>query len=131
MNAGPLILVADDEPLVAHTLVQILESEGYRAIYVTNGAAAVQWAERARPDLVICDVIMPALNGVEAAKEIRKLVPQVRVILFSGQAAATNLVDRAKQEGHSFEVLAKPVKPDDLLDIIKQMIGPHVPKEAV
>jgi CheY-like chemotaxis protein len=123
MRNSPLILVADDEPIVAHTLVQILESEGYQAISVSNGKAAVEWAQTACPDIVICDVIMPGLNGIEAAKQITKLLPQAQVILFSGQAAAGSMIERAVTEGYRFEVLAKPIKPDVLLDLIKRKSG--------
>jgi CheY-like chemotaxis protein len=115
-------LIADDEPLVAHTLVQILESEGFSAISVSDGAAAVVWAREARPDLVICDVIMPTLNGIEAAKQIQALLQGVHVILFSGQAAAEGLVQKALAEGHRFEVLAKPIKPDLLLKRINELL---------
>ena len=122
MLKRPLILIADDEPVVAHTLVQILESEGYDATYVSDGAAAVRWARDMRPNIVVCDVIMPTLNGVEAAKQILQCHPSVHVILFSGQAAAAGLVDQAAAEGHQFEVLAKPIKPDLLLQVIAQKL---------
>jgi CheY-like chemotaxis protein len=123
MTKVPLILVADDEPIVAHTLVQILESEGYRAISVSNGKAAVEWAQRATPDFVICDVVMPGLNGIEAAKAIRQLLPYVPILLFSGQAAAGSMIERAAAEGHAFEVLPKPIKPDSLLELIRKTIN--------
>lgn len=119
----PVILVADDEPIVAHTLVQILEGEGFDALYVSDGAAAVRWARDARPDLVICDVIMPTLNGVEAAKQIRALLPSTHIILFSGQAAASDMVKKAETGGHRFELLAKPIKPEALLVLIRRLLG--------
>jgi CheY-like chemotaxis protein len=122
MKKPPLILVADDEPIVARTLVQILESEGYKAFSVSDGAEAVVSASEVRPDLVICDVIMPSLNGIEAAMQIRKLLPNIHIILFSGQAATGSMLERARREGHTFEVLAKPVKPDVLLEIIKKRV---------
>ncbi len=123
MRKAPLILVADDEPIVAHTLVQILESEGFEAMYVSDGAAAVRWSREARPDVLICDVIMPTLNGIEAAKQIRVLLPSTHIILFSGQAAATDLVNKAELEGHRFELLAKPIKPEALLLVIRRLLG--------
>lgn len=122
MRKVPLILVADDEPLVAHTLVQILEQEGFEAISVSNGAAAVRWAREAQPDLVICDVIMPTLNGIEAAKQISKFLPDTHIILFSGQAAAAGLIEKAQTEGYQFEILAKPIKPEVLLTTITRLI---------
>lgn len=123
MKKVPLILVADDEPIVASTLVQILKEEGFEAISVSDGAAAVRWARQARPDVVICDVVMPTLNGVEAAKQIRAILPETHVILFSGQAAATGIVERAEVEGHRFQVLAKPIDPEVLLNTIVRLTG--------
>lgn len=130
MRKSPLILVADDEPIVAQTLVEILEEEGFDAISVSDGTAAVRWAGQAHPDVVICDVIMPSLNGIEAAKQIKGLLPTVHIILFSGQAAAAALVEQAAAEGYKFEVLAKPIKPDILLAIISQFLRRSVSTSA-
>lgn len=121
---APLILIADDEPIVAHTLVQILKEEGFEALSVSDGAAAVRWAREARPGIVICDVIMPTLNGIEAAKQIQEILPQTHIILFSGQAAAIQLVEKAEAEGHQFEMLSKPIKPDILLAAIRRILTP-------
>ncbi|MBV9087480.1 MAG: response regulator, partial [Acidobacteriaceae bacterium] len=114
MTKRPMILVADDEPLVADTLVQILQEEGYDAIAVSDGAAAVQFARQGRPQIVVCDVIMPTMNGIDAARAIREFLPETHIILFSGQAAAAGLIERAASEGYEFDVLAKPIKPDVL-----------------
>ncbi|MGH9571204.1 MAG: response regulator [Candidatus Angelobacter sp.] len=122
MRKSPLILVADDEPLVAYTLVQILQDEGFEAISVTDGAAAVRWAREARPDLIVCDVIMPTLNGIEAVKQIKVFSPHLPVILFSGQAAAMGLIEEAVAEGHQFTVIAKPIKPEVLLAQIVELL---------
>lgn len=118
-----LILIADDEPLVCTTLVDILREEGYRAESVTSGNAAVEFVKRSAPNIFICDVMMPNLNGIEAAKQVRQLSPDTHIILFSGQAATTGLLDTAEKEGFSFQVLAKPVKPEVLLDIISRELG--------
>ena len=130
MRKSPLILLADDEPNVRQTLIEILEGEGFEAISVSDGAAAVLWARQARPDIVICDVIMPTLNGVEAAKQIKELLPHACIILFSGQAAAAGLIQKAEEEGHHFQVLAKPLKPDILLAIIGQFLESSVATPA-
>jgi CheY-like chemotaxis protein len=122
MRKSPLILVADDEPLIAQTLVEILEAEGFETMAVSDGAAAVLWAREGRPDIVVCDVIMPTLNGIEAAKQIRQFLPGAQIVLFSGQAAATVLVEQAAAEGYRFEILAKPIKPDLLLEAITKFL---------
>jgi len=112
------IIVVDDEPVIADTLVNILNGEGYNAISTSNGRSAIEWSEKFQPDVVVSDVIMPGLSGVDSAKAILKQLPNCRIILFSGQAASVDLVARAREEGYSFEVLAKPVDPDVLLNKI-------------
>lgn len=113
------VLVVDDEPLIADTLVNILNGEGHDALAVSDGPSAIKWAGMVIPDAVVTDVIMPGMDGVETAKAIMKLLPNCRIILFSGQAASVDLVARARAEGYSFEVLAKPINPDVLLNRLK------------
>jgi len=115
------IIVVDDEPIIADTLVNILRGEGYDAFAVSTGESAirlVKMMDPARPDVLVSDVIMPGMNGVETAKELLKLVPGCRIILFSGHAESSALVARARAEGYCFKVLPKPVNPDLLLEII-------------
>ena len=112
------VIVVDDEPVIADTLVDILNGEGHQAISTSNGNSAIEWAARFIPDIVVSDVIMPGLNGIETAKAILNKFPGCRIILFSGQAASTELVARARDDGYQFEVLSKPVNPDVLLNTI-------------
>ncbi|MGE5325206.1 MAG: response regulator, partial [Actinomycetota bacterium] len=112
-----------DEPVIADTLVNILNGEGHDALAVSDGASAVKWAELVRPDALVTDVIMPGMDGVETAKAIMKLLPNCRIILFSGQAASTDLLVKALAEGYRFEVLAKPINPEVLLARLNSMSG--------
>jgi CheY-like chemotaxis protein len=95
-----------------------LRGEGYEAFAVSDGASAIKWARMIVPDVVVSDVIMPGMNGIESAKMILRSCPECRVILFSGQAASLDLLEKARAEGHHFEVLAKPINPTVLLDTI-------------
>jgi CheY-like chemotaxis protein len=113
------IIVVDDEPIIADTLVNILAGEGHDALAVSQGDSAVKWAKMMLPDAVISDVIMPGMDGVETAKAIMKFLPTCRIILFSGQAASVDLLSKARAEGYVFEVLAKPINPDKLLEKLK------------
>jgi CheY-like chemotaxis protein len=113
------IIVVDDEPIIADTLVNILNGEGHEALAVSDGESAVRWAEMVRPEAVVADVIMPGMDGIETSKAILRLLPGCRIILFSGQAASTDLLARARAEGYSFEVLAKPINPNVLLEVLK------------
>lgn len=114
-SSKPKVLVVDDERVIADTLAIILNQSGFDASAVYTGTAAVDRARQDRPDLIISDVIMPDMNGIEAAIRIRQLLPACKILLFSGQAATADLLEKARQQGHEFEILAKPVHPQDLL----------------
>lgn len=111
----PKVLVADDERVIADTLVMILNNTGFEAIAVYSGENAITAAMTFKPDMLLSDVVMEKINGVEAAIRIRTMIPQCRVLLFSGQAATENLLEDARARGHEFELLAKPVHPKDVL----------------
>src|SRR5215475_8682098 len=113
--AKPRVLVVDDERVIADTLATILNQSGFEATAVYSGSDAVDRALASRPDLVISDVIMQDMNGIEAAIRIRKGLPECKILLFSGQAATADLLEKARKQGHEFEILAKPVHPQDLL----------------
>ena len=110
-QAKPKVLVADDEQVIADTLAIILNQSGFEATAVYNGEKAVETARTLRPDMLISDVIMTDMNGIDAAITIRGMLPNCKILLFSGQAATADLLDRARVQGHEFEILAKPVHP--------------------
>ena len=116
----PRVLVVDDERVIADTLSIILNKNGFDASAVYSGNAAVARAQEIKPELVISDVIMDDMNGIEAAIRIRELLPRCKILLFSGQAATADLLEKARKEGHEFEILAKPVHPQDLLAKLKR-----------
>jgi CheY-like chemotaxis protein len=115
------ILVADDETIIADTLAAILRRAGFEVFAVYGGVDAVAKAQELRPELVISDVMMADMNGIDAAIEIRKLVPGTKILLFSGHAATSGLLDKARAEGHDFSFLSKPVHPKDLLDALTKV----------
>lgn len=118
----PRILIADDERVIADTLAQILALSGYESRAVYSGEQAVQAASESSPDVLITDVVMQGMNGIEAALSVRRICPQCQVVLFSGQATTTDLLARARADGHAFEILAKPVSPQVLLAHLKSMV---------
>lgn len=109
------ILVIDDEASIADTLAEILTSQGFEATAFYRGQSAIDFARKNCPDIVLSDVVMPKLNGVETAVAIRQLCPATRILLFSGQAGTTNILEHAREGGHEFELLPKPLHPDALL----------------
>ncbi len=114
-SAKPKVLVADDERVIADTLATILNQSGFEARAVYSGERALELAKTFAPDMLICDVIMADLNGIDAAIKVRALLPKIKILLFSGQAATADLLEKARTQGYEFEILAKPVHPQDLL----------------
>lgn len=111
----PKVLVADDEQVIANTLAIILNQAGFEAKAVYSGESAVEVIEEFQPNMLISDVIMTGMTGIEAAIKIREKLPTCKILLFSGQAATADLLEKARAQGHEFEILAKPVHPTDLL----------------
>jgi len=109
------LLIVDDEQIVADSFALILGEFGYETSAVYNGEKAVEAASALMPDVVISDVMMAEMSGIEAGVQIRRMLPDCRIILFSGQTSTADLVQRATSEGHSFELLTKPVHPKALL----------------
>jgi CheY-like chemotaxis protein len=111
----PRILVVDDEALIADTICQILNRSGFIAQAAYGGQEAIETARRITPELVLSDVLMPHVDGVEAAIAIREFSPDTRIVLFSGQAATVEILARARERGHNFELLPKPLHPTQLI----------------
>ena len=115
----PKILVADDERVIADTLAMILNQSGFEARAVYSGEKALELAASFEPQMLISDVIMADLNGIDAAIRIREILPSIKILLFSGQAATADLLENARAHGYEFEILAKPVHPQDLLNKLR------------
>ncbi len=109
------VLVADDEQVIANTLAIILNQAGFEALAVYSGEAALEALESFKPHMLISDVIMTGMTGIDAAILTRQRMPECKILLFSGQAATADLLEKASADGHDFEILAKPVHPTDLL----------------
>ena len=118
------ILVVDDEQRIADTLALILQSSGYETAVAYEGDSALAQASKVRPDLLLTDVIMPGMNGIELALAVSERCPECKVLLFSGQAATAELLDRAKKQGCDFPLLAKPIHPEDLLKKVAEILNP-------
>ncbi|HLW55345.1 MAG TPA: response regulator [Candidatus Angelobacter sp.] len=107
--------VIDDETGIADSLMEILNGNGYEAVAFYDGQSAIESARQRCPDLVLADVMMPRLNGVETVIAIRNICRRTRIVLFSGQAGTVDLLESARARGYEFELLAKPIHPDKLL----------------
>jgi CheY-like chemotaxis protein len=113
------VLIADDERIIADTLGLILNQNGFEAATVYSGQKAVETARHFHPNVFLGDVVMPGMSGIEAAIQICTMIPGCRILLLSGQAATSDLLRDARVRGHDFEILLKPVHPNQLLDRLR------------
>jgi CheY-like chemotaxis protein len=118
----PRVVVVDDEHIVADTLAEILSLHGYEAKALYSGEAAVEGAEEFKPETVLIDVRMQGIDGVEAAIQIRKLLPTCRIILFTASPVRHALQARISLLG--FEFLQRPLHPWDVLSLLRKGVKP-------
>ena len=125
------ILVVDDEECIAESLVLILRNFGYEATARNDGQSALEECKLQAPDLVISDVMMPELNGIELAIQIEERCQACRILLISGMGSSIALLEEASQKGHCFEIMSKPIHPSDLLAKIKAVLAEEKPSQIV
>jgi CheY-like chemotaxis protein len=116
----PSVFIVDDEQIIAETLTVILRKNGFTATFFTDPWEALNAALEQTPDLILSDVMMPELSGVELAIAIKQECPECKIILFSGHAETLDLLSAAREKGYDFSLLAKPLHPADLLRHIRQ-----------
>lgn len=118
---GQIVYVVDDEEIIAKSLAMILNREGFLASpFFDPREALASAAKTAPPDLLISDIKMPGMTGVELGIQFRRLYPHCRVLLFSGTANTSELLHNSSKDGFEFECLMKPVHPADLLAKIRE-----------
>lgn len=120
---GTRILIVDDERMIADTLSVIFQRQGYETFTAYNGLLGLDAARDLKPNLVLSDVVMPGLDGVNMAMQICNALPGVAVLLFSGQAGTTDLLHDAEEQGYHFELLQKPVPPDVIIRKVSAMLS--------
>ena len=109
MGHRPVVLVVDDESVIADTLAEILSRSGYAAIAEYDGDSALETALLTPPEMLITDVVLPGMTGIELAITVRRIFPDCKIILFSGQASTADLLASARADGHHFTLLNKPL----------------------
>ena len=112
----PRILIVDDEKSIADTLAMVFKVKGYDAISAYSAEEAVEAVEAFEPDIVLSDVIMRKMSGVDLAIYLSRARPDCKVVLFSGQGTTSHLLDEAHRKGHDFRLLAKPIHPEKLIE---------------
>jgi CheY-like chemotaxis protein len=116
----PKVLVVDDQKLIADTIAEILVDAGFDAVAAYDGWAAMDAAARLQPDFMLCDVLMPRMNGVQLAIAIRRAYPATKILLFSGQAGISEILLEGQRQGFEFELIPKPIHPLRLIERLKE-----------
>jgi len=115
------VLVVDDEHLITDTICAILNANGFNAVGAYNGDEALQSAAELSPDVVLTDVLMPRMSGVDLGIKLRDQFPELKIILLSGQASTSWMIQRAEADGYHFTLFPKPIHPDDLIARLRKL----------
>ena len=114
------VLVVDDDPGIIKVVGIMLKVSGYLVIATTSGAEAIDMVRIQRPDVVLLDIVMPGVTGLEVLAGIRNF-SQVPVIIFSGNPVVINLAIKAGAN----ESISKPFDPEALIAKIGSVLGAH------
>ena len=120
LNTAPLILVAEDEDS-NYELVRIVLAKRYRLLRAHNGIEAVTYSEEEHPALVLMDVRMPDMNGLDATRIIKEVNPDIPVVALSAYAFDENI--REARDAGCDEFMAKPFRVEDLLDTVQRYVN--------
>src|SRR3954469_17057185 len=119
VSTQPLVLVADDEPRITKLVSIALGEEGFRVVTANSGEEALQKAEDVRPDIVLLDIVMPDLDGIEVMRQLRERRP-VAVILLTAKGSPA---DKAKGlDLGADDYIAKPFHPDELAARVRAVL---------
>jgi len=116
------ILLVDDEPDILEILTYSLESSGYKVYRANNGLEAIEIAEKIIPDLIIMDVMMPKMNGIETCYHFRKSNNLKDVIITFLSARSEDFSKIAGFEAGADGYITKPIKPKVLLSEVKALL---------
>src|SRR5512138_3382475 len=115
------ILVVDDEDSIRTSLAGILEDEGFRVMFANDGVTALDVVRKELPDLVLLDIWMPRMDGLETLRKLKELHPRLLVVMMSGHGTIETAVKSTKMGAYDF--IEKPLSLDKLLVTICNALG--------
>jgi len=115
------ILVVDDAAFMRMRLKNVLGDQGHEVIEASNGVEAVALYEQQRPDLVLMDITMPEMDGLEALRAIRSKFPDAKVVMCSALGQERTVIEAIKSGAKDF--IVKPFQPDRLVEAVKKQVG--------
>jgi len=120
MESKPLILIIDDEPNVGGALVDYLELKGFKAMSVLNGRQGLEIILHERPRVVVLDVMMPDMNGLEVLKKIKSEFPETIVLMLTG--VYDEKTAREAIKNGAYDYLTKPIDFNDFIALIQRIL---------
>jgi len=117
----PAVLIVDDEEKIIESLEGILSDDGFEVLHAFNGYEALKKIETESPDIVLLDIWMPGMDGIETLKEIKKLYPTLPVIMITGHGSIESAVDATKSG--AFDFLEKPLSIDRVIVTINNALN--------
>jgi two-component system nitrogen regulation response regulator NtrX len=115
------ILVVDDEESIRSSLAGILEDEGYRTVIAVDGVDALAVAQRELPELVLLDIWMPRMDGMETLQKLKELCPELTVVMMSGHGTIETAVKSTKMGAYDF--IEKPLSLEKVIVTVKNALG--------
>jgi DNA-binding response OmpR family regulator len=112
------ILVVDDEPIARQSLSDILRLEGYNVTSIANGELAVEHVRRYSVDLIMLDLKMPGMNGLDVVQVVNQISPDTEIILLTAYGSMESAVEALRQRVHDY--LLKPASPAQILESVKR-----------
>jgi DNA-binding response OmpR family regulator len=112
------ILVVDDEPVARQSLSEILRLEGYHVMSVSNGEAAVDHVRKYAVDLILLDLKMPGMNGLDVVQVVNQIAPDTEIILLTAYGSMETAVEALRQRVHDY--LSKPASPNQILESVRR-----------
>ncbi|MCP3901634.1 MAG: sigma-54-dependent Fis family transcriptional regulator [Desulfobacteraceae bacterium] len=117
----PAVLIVDDEEMIIESLEGILSDDGFEVLHAFNGYEALKKVETESPDIVLLDIWMPGMDGIETLKEIKKNYPSLPVIMITGHGSIESAVDATK--AGAFDFLEKPLSIDRVIVTINNALN--------
>ncbi|WP_109485451.1 response regulator transcription factor [Occallatibacter savannae] len=134
-NSVRSVVVVDDSEIIADTLVMVLSAEGFQAVAAYSASHALKLLQAGSFDVLITDVMMPGMTGIELAIEVTRRGLVSAVLLMSGVASTADLLENARKLGYTFEILAKPIYPTEVIERVHTLLAlgdgaPEIPDSA-
>lgn len=129
MPSRAKVLIVDDDKAIADSLALIFSNHGYVLRVAYSAEQAAEIVAKWEPALAILDVVLPGMNGIDFAIQLKSVSPNCHVILYSGQLVTAALAEEAEKNGHPFTIAPKPVHPTFFLEEASRLLdaGASIP----